>query len=77
MKDKKKYIRSTKELEAAVKVSTLLFEELYQESKNAAYSTMMGLYASLIEQCSALVILFKNKTFMSTQAISRTILDNA
>lgn len=62
------------QLDAIIKFSEKIFEALcIEDSKDGPYFTMMGLYASLLEQSKAFSILFHNKSFIATQAIARSL----
>ena len=69
------YHENKEELCKALDFSIALFGELYQESKQAPYITMMGLFATMVEQCQALSTLIENNQFSATQSITRNILE--
>ncbi|WP_019029214.1 DUF5677 domain-containing protein [Colwellia piezophila] len=66
---------NVKELNQVLDFSIALFEELYQESKQAPYITMMGLFAAMVEQCQALGTLLEQHQFAATQSITRNVLE--
>ncbi|EGA67903.1 hypothetical protein VISI1226_18361 [Vibrio sinaloensis DSM 21326] len=66
---------NVKELNQILDFSIALFEDLYQESKQAPYITMMGLFAAMVEQCQALGTLLEKRQFAATQSIARNILE--
>ena len=70
------HLRNVKELEQVLDVSIALFEDAYFDSTEAPYATMIGLFASVVEQCQALLTLLKQNQFASTQSIVRNILEN-
>lgn len=70
------HLKNMKELEQVLDVSVSLFEDAYFDSTDTPYATMMGLFASIVEQCQALLTLLKNNQFTSTQSIVRNILEN-
>lgn len=70
------HLKNVKELKQVLDVSVSLFEDAYFDSKDTGYATMMGLFASIVEQCQALLMLLENNKFTSTQSIARNILEN-
>jgi hypothetical protein len=68
-------IKELKELKGVIEFPVALYDDLYQESGSTAYSTMMGLFASVIEHCSTFVVLMDNKSYVGTQAIARAMLE--
>jgi hypothetical protein len=64
-----------KQLDAILNFSEVVFDQLCIESQDGPYFTMMGLYASLIEQGKAFSVLFHNKSFIGTQAIARSVFE--
>ena len=69
------YQTDLKQLDAILSFSESVFDQLCIESKDGPYVTMMGLYASLIEQSRAFSLLFHNKSFIGTQSIARSVLE--
>lgn len=72
------YSKNVMELEQVLDISVSLFEDANFDSKESPYPyvTMMGLFASTIEHCKALLLMLKKKQFHATQPISRCILEN-
>jgi hypothetical protein len=66
---------NVKEFNQVLDFSIALFEDLYQESKQAPYITMMGLFAAMVEQCQALGTLLEKHQFAATQSIARNVLE--
>ena len=64
-----------RELGQILDFSIALFEDLYQESKQAPYITMMGLFAAMVEQCQALGSLIEKRQYAATQSLARNILE--
>jgi len=69
------FTEDIRELKNIVMFSVALYEDLKQDSECASYSTMMGLFATMIEQCDGFVKLMENKSYICTQPITRAMLE--